>query len=84
MVMEAVSKLPDDDDSDYPDAKAGNQLARGDLEMPADWSGGKNWGTLAIDASCTPADITYPIDLKLLNEKRGVTERIIDALCEKR
>jgi transposase, IS5 family len=52
--------------------------------MPADWSGGKNWGTLAIDASCTPADITYPIDLKLLNEKRGVTERIIDALCEKR
>lgn len=84
MVMKAVSKLPDDDDSDDSDAKAGNQLSLGDLEMPADWSEGKNWGSLTIDASCTPADITYPTDLKFLNEKRGSTEGIIDALCEKR
>ncbi len=37
-------------------------------------------GKLLIDATCTPADITYPTDLKLLNEAREKTERIIDKL----
>jgi hypothetical protein len=40
-----------------------------------------NWVTLSIDASCTPADITYPTYLKLLNEARESTERIIADLC---
>jgi len=48
---------------------------------PADWPEAKKWGTLTIDASCTPADITYPTDLKLLNQARESTERIIDDLC---
>jgi hypothetical protein len=84
MVMEAVGSLPDDDDSDDPDSDAGNQLSLDDLVKPADWPEGKNWGTLTIDASCTPADITYPTDLKLLNEARESSERIIDDLCEQR
>ena len=37
-------------------------------------------GKLLIDATCTPADITYPTDLKLLNDAREKTERIIDDL----
>jgi transposase, IS5 family len=37
-------------------------------------------GKLLIDTTCTPADITYPTDLKLLNEAREKTERIIDDL----
>lgn len=37
---------------------------------------------LLIDATCTPADITYPTDLKLLNEAREKTERYIDAIHE--
>lgn len=37
-------------------------------------------GKLVIDATCTPADITYPTDLKLLNDAREKTERIIDDL----
>ena len=37
-------------------------------------------GKLIIDATCTPADITYPTDLKLLNDAREKTERIIDEL----
>jgi IS5 family transposase len=37
-------------------------------------------GKLLIDATCTPADITCPTDLKLLNEAREKTERIIDDL----
>jgi hypothetical protein len=82
MVIEAVSSLQDDDDSDDPGADAGTQISIDDFVKPADWPEGKNWGTLTIDASCTPADITYPTDLKLLNEARMSTERIIDDLCE--
>ena len=36
--------------------------------------------SLPVDASCTTADITYPTDLKFLNEARESTERIIDDL----
>jgi hypothetical protein len=35
-------------------------------------------GQLLIDATCVPADITYPTDLKLLNEAREKTEAMID------
>jgi hypothetical protein len=80
LVLEAVASLPDDD-SDDPDADSGEQISLDDFMKPADWPADKNWGTLTIDASCTPADITYPTDLKLLNEARDSTERIIDDLC---
>jgi len=33
-----------------------------------------------IDATCTPADITFPTDLKILNEARETSEKIIDIL----
>jgi len=41
-----------------------------------------NRGKLIVDATCTPADITYPTDLKLLNEAREKTEEIIDKMHE--
>ena len=84
MVMEAVASTAEDQNSDDPGAHAGTQISLDDLVKPADWPEDKNWGTLTIDASCTPADITYPTDLKLLNEARESTERIIDDLIEKR
>ena len=37
-------------------------------------------GKLIVDATCTPADITYPTDLNLLNDAREKTEEIIDTL----
>ncbi len=37
-------------------------------------------GQLLVDATCVPADITYPTDRKLLNEAREKTEAIIDHL----
>jgi hypothetical protein len=37
-----------------------------------------NHGKLIVDATCAPADITYPTDLKLLNEAREKSEEIID------
>ena len=82
MVIEAVSSLNDEDDSDDLGADEETQISIDDFVKPADWPEGKNWGTLTIDASCTPADITYPTDLKLLNEARESTERIIDDLCD--
>ncbi len=43
----------------------------------------KNEGILKLDATCTPADIRYPLDLSLLDEARRDTEKIIDILYEK-
>ena len=40
----------------------------------------KNQGKLIIDATCAPADISYPTDLNLLNQARIKTEKIIDIL----
>lgn len=37
-------------------------------------------GKLVLDATCVPADITYPTDLKLLNAAREKSEQIIDIL----
>jgi len=84
MVMDALASLPNDDDSEDPDADTGKQLSFDELVKPVDWPEGKNWGTLTIDASCTPADITFPTDLKLLNEASESTEQIIDDLCSRR
>jgi hypothetical protein len=39
-----------------------------------------NSGTIAIDATCAPADIAFPQDLKLLNDAREITENFIDKL----
>jgi transposase, IS5 family len=43
-----------------------------------------NQGQLIVDATCAPVDITYPTDLKLLNEAREKTEDIIDTLHKSR
>jgi hypothetical protein len=41
-----------------------------------------NKGTMLLDATCYPADIQYPTDIRLLNHARELTERIIDELHE--
>lgn len=40
----------------------------------------KNQGLLLLDATCAPADITYPTDVGLLNEAREKLKGIIDKL----
>jgi hypothetical protein len=39
-----------------------------------------NKGKLVIDATCAPADVAFPQDLKLLNKAREKTEKMIDLL----
>ena len=53
-----------------------------DLDSDPDDPGGEvtHQGKLVLDATCTPADITYPTDLKLLNEGREKLENVIDKL----
>jgi len=39
-----------------------------------------NNGTLIMDTTCTPANITYPQDIKLCNEAREKTEEMVEAM----
>ncbi len=41
-------------------------------------------GQLMVDATCIPADITFPTDIKLLNKAREKSERFIDILHKAR
>jgi transposase, IS5 family len=64
-----------DDDDDSDDAGGSAPSAQPRVEPPSAAA-----GTLIIDATCTPADITYPTDLKLVNHAREITEQVIDLL----
>ena len=52
--------------------------------VPDDDDNSNDSGDPDVDASCTPADITDPTDLKLVNEARPSSEQIIDHLCDQR
>lgn len=59
---------------DPPPSKTGSNDNGREEDPPA------NQGQLLVDATCVPADITYPTDLKLLNKAREKSEWIIDEL----
>jgi len=42
-----------------------------------------NNGILIMDTTCAPANITYPQDIKLCNEAREKTEKIVETLHER-
>lgn len=67
--------------------KALSQAMKASEEKPPDdkndgpgLSVSKNKGKLLVDATCTPADITFPTDLKILNTAREKSEEVIDIL----
>jgi len=62
--------------------KSSEEKGKNDDDSQGGSSGGKkpNRGKLLVDATCTPADITFPTDLKLLNGAREKSEDIIDVL----
>lgn len=62
------------DDSD-PDGPGGTDDVPGEGQ-----ENGENKGFLMLDATCVPADITYPTDVGLLDEAREKLEKIIDLL----
>ena len=41
----------------------------------------ENSGTIILDATCAPQNISYPQDINLLNETRENLEKMIDGIC---
>ena len=68
---------PDDSDDD-----SGNEDGPGrDDADDAEADEKSNEGTLIIDATCAPQNISYPQDINLLNEVRENLEGMIDQIC---
>jgi len=76
VVAKAMESCKKDDDDHNPD-KPRNESAEPE-EKPS------NKGKLLMDATCVPADITFPTDMKLLNTAREKSEEIIDVLHKSR
>lgn len=53
-----------------------------DANDPPEGDTNENSGTLIMDATCCPADISYPQDFRLLNEGREKLEGIVDEYCK--
>jgi len=60
------SETPNDNDANHP--------------LPTTQRVAENKGTLIMDATVAPQNITYPTDLKLLNAAREKSEELIDKL----
>lgn len=60
------------------DSSNGSNSSGGDGEKLQEEAANK--GQLILDATCVPADIHYPTDVRLLNEAREKLEDIIDTL----
>lgn len=81
-IVEAQTRdTKDDDSNDPPKGSDGNKDKAASGE-PSTQEGHSNQGKLMMDATCAPADIAYPTDLRLLNQAREKLEAIIDALHE--
>lgn len=65
-----------DDDNDKNSGDGGNDNS-GDKQGTA-----TNKGTLILDATCAPQNISYPQDVNLLNEARENLETIINKTCD--
>lgn len=83
-IVEAQAKSsPKDRDEDDPsdDDQGGTSCSSPDSSGNQENSR-SNQGKLLLDATCAPADIAYPTDLRLLNEAREKLEGMIDTLHE--
>lgn len=80
-ILEEEAARDKQDKDDPTDPPAGGNPS-GDISSDPSEEQPKNKGTLMLDATWAPADISYPTDLKLLNEAREKLERMIDVLHE--
>ncbi|EJL45766.1 Transposase domain (DUF772) [Brevibacillus sp. CF112] len=85
MLEEETERQKQPDKNDHQDPPSGGHGAEDGTSVKQDGKKketASNKGTLMLDATCAPADISYPTDLKLLNEAREKLEAIIDVLHE--
>lgn len=79
MIIDFNTEKNDSDDSN---SGSNNEDISGRDETDDTKSDAKdNEGTLIIDATCAPQNISYPQDINLLNEARQNMERMIDQIC---
>ena len=67
-------------DDEPPDSNFSASAKKPETEDSASTKNSDNSGQLILDATCTPADITYPTDSKLLNDAREKSETLVDLL----
>lgn len=79
ILVEEEAREKEDDKNDPPGPSKKDNISHAHSGQPCDEQL-KNKGTLMLDATCAPADISYPTDLKLLNGPREKLEAIIDVL----
>jgi len=73
----------DEDRHDNDSGGSGNLEEKSEMseaEVIAEADARPNQGTLILDATCTPADISFPTDHRLLNEAREQLDKMIDTL----
>ena len=76
-IIEEETKQEPNEDKDQSSPSTNPQMIQ-DSSCPS--APCKNNGKLMLDATCAPADISYPTDLRLLHEARAKCEDIIDVL----
>lgn len=72
-IIQAAKEDEDDEPPSSPSAVAGTEGFSSSDETD-------NQGTLILDATCIPADIHYPTDVRLLHKSREQSEQLIDAM----
>ena len=78
VVEEALRQAADEDDDEDEDNDSGNNSSSVGDESCAETKPDR--GTLIVDASCAPQDISYPTDVRLLHESRLKLEAMMDTL----
>ena len=76
-------QIDNNDDTPPTAAPDDNKISKEEEPAPAPTLTLPNAGKLLMDATVAPQNITYPTDLKLLNEARLKSEAIIDKLYNK-
>ena len=76
------NKDDNDDNDDNNDNSNNDDQSGGETDEKTADVKSENKGVLMIDATCAPSDITYPTDIKLLNEARETLEEITDLLYD--
>ena len=71
--LESKNEDSDDDDDSI---DGGDEADESEIATVAE----SNKGTLILDATCVPADIQYPTDVRLLHESRLLLEGMMDKL----
>lgn len=80
MLNEANEYLLAHKDDNHPKPPSSGKKDTDECRLSKEETGNK--GTLAIDATCAPANIRYPQDISLLNEAREKLERMIYRMCK--